>query len=213
MPAKNVFAIFNRLDYQPLLGNWAHAPWASPLRIHLNELCAFRVIISSLTFSLFAKLSAHKNNYTFLTVGFFPRKSLFKAPAWDFRPRRQTDISDVGEQTVGETTGFRLFSAQSRTLFSPSLPDLCLTAPASWTFDRRGSNLSIAGNFFPTARALIVYLEVTWHLRMKLFPAKISGRATLQKSMSLEGSALLPANVDPRPPLQFEFAASKFPAI
>ena len=110
--------------------------------------------MSSLTFSLFSKLSARKNNYTFLTVGFFPRKSILKAPAWDFRPRRQTDISDVGE-----TTGFRLFSAQSRTLFSPSLPDLCLTAPASWptqkyrlfcgqisrakteAFDRRGTNL------------------------------------------------------------------------
>ena len=190
----------------------------SPLRIHLNELCAFRVIVSSLTFSLFSKLKK-----------FFPTKSLFKAPAWDFRPRRQTDISDVGEstlnvgeQTVHETTGFRLFSAQSRTLFSPSIPDLCLTAPASWptqkyrlfcsqisrakmeAIDRRGSNLSIAGNFFPTARALIGYFEVTWHLTMKLFPAKISEKATLQKSMALEGnSALLPANVDRRPPLQW----------
>ena len=78
VPAKNVFAIFNRLDYQPLLGNWTHVPWASPLRIHLNELCAFRVIISSLTFSLFSKLSARKNNYTFLTVGFFSHKIAFQ---------------------------------------------------------------------------------------------------------------------------------------
>ena len=38
----------------------------------------------------------------------------------------------------------------------------------------------IAGIFFPTARALIGYFEVTWHLTLKLFPAKISERATLQ---------------------------------
>ena len=38
----------------------------------------------------------------------------------------------------------------------------------------------IAGNFFPTARALIDYFEVTWHLTLKLLPAKISERATLQ---------------------------------
>ena len=40
----------------------------------------------------------------------------------------------------------------------------------------------IAGNFFPTACALIGYFEVTdtWHLTMKLFPAKISERTTLQ---------------------------------
>ena len=38
----------------------------------------------------------------------------------------------------------------------------------------------IAGNFFQTACALIGYFEVTWHLTIKLFPAKISQRATLQ---------------------------------
>ena len=38
----------------------------------------------------------------------------------------------------------------------------------------------IAGNFFPTARTLIGYFEVTWHLTLKLLPAKISERATLQ---------------------------------
>ena len=38
----------------------------------------------------------------------------------------------------------------------------------------------IARNFFLAARALIGYFEVTWHLTMKLFPAKISERATLQ---------------------------------
>ena len=41
-------------------------------------------------------------------------------------------------------------------------------------------NCYIAENLFPTARALIGYFEVTWHLTMKLFPAKISERATLQ---------------------------------
>ena len=34
--------------------------------------------------------------------------------------------------------------------------------------------------FFSTACALIGYFEVTWHLTMKLFPAKISERETLQ---------------------------------
>ena len=38
----------------------------------------------------------------------------------------------------------------------------------------------IAGHFLPTARALIGYFEVTWHLTMKLFPAKISEEETLQ---------------------------------
>ena len=47
----------------------------------------------------------------------------------------------------------------------------------------------IAGNFFPTARALIGYFEVTWHLTMKLFPANISERGTLQKSMTSEGNS------------------------
>ena len=30
----------------------------------------------------------------------------------------------------------------------------------------------IAENFFPTARALIGYFDVTWHLAMNLFPTK-----------------------------------------
>ena len=38
----------------------------------------------------------------------------------------------------------------------------------------------IAGIFFPTAPALIVYFEVTWHLTMKLFAAKNCEQATLQ---------------------------------
>ena len=35
-------------------------------------------------------------------------------------------------------------------------------------------------NLFPAARALIGYFKVTWHLTTKLFPAKISERATMQ---------------------------------
>ena len=51
----------------------------------------------------------------------------------------------------------------------------------------------IAGNLFATARArLIGYFEVTLHITVKLFPAKIS-----YQSMTSEGNfALLPANVD-----------------
>ena len=37
----------------------------------------------------------------------------------------------------------------------------------------------IAGNFSPTSPTHIGYFEVTWHLTMKPFPAKISERATL----------------------------------
>ena len=52
----------------------------------------------------------------------------------------------------------------------------------------------VAGNFFSTARGLICYFEVTRHLTMKLFPAKISEQAT---SMTSEGNnAMLPSNVD-----------------
>ena len=38
----------------------------------------------------------------------------------------------------------------------------------------------IAGNVFSTTRALIGYFKVKWHLTIKLFPAKIAERATLQ---------------------------------
>ena len=59
----------------------------------------------------------------------------------------------------------------------------------------------MAGNFFPTAHALIGYFEVTWHLTMKLFPMKISEQATLQKSLMSEGnSALLPMKIHRTPP-------------
>ena len=37
-----------------------------------------------------------------------------------------------------------------------------------------------AGIFFPTARAVISDIEVTWHLTLKLFPAKISLHVVLQ---------------------------------
>ena len=63
------------------------------------------------------------------------------------------------------------------------------------------SNCYIAGNFFSTARGLIGYCEVTWHLTMKLFPAKLSERSTFP--MTSEGNnAMLPANVHRWPPLQ-----------
>ena len=42
------------------------------------------------------------------------------------------------------------------------------------------TNCYVAGNVFPTVRALVGYFKVTWHLIMKLFPTKISERATLQ---------------------------------
>ena len=38
----------------------------------------------------------------------------------------------------------------------------------------------VAGNFFSTVHALISYFDVSWHLTMKLFPAKISEQATMQ---------------------------------
>ena len=59
----------------------------------------------------------------------------------------------------------------------------------------------MAGNFFPTAHALIGYFEVTWHLRWSCFPPNsLSGQHC--KNLSSVHSALLPANVDRRPPSQ-----------
>ena len=48
------------------------------------------------------------------------------------------------------------------------------------------------------ARALISYLEVTWHFKLtkKLFSAKISERATLQNLWRQMVTVHLPANVD-----------------
>ena len=58
----------------------------------------------------------------------------------------------------------------------------------------------IAGSFSATARALIGYFEVTWHLPIKLFPVKSLWAGNIAKSMTSESnSALLPANVDQRP--------------
>ena len=39
--------------------------------------------------------------------------------------------------------------------------------------------------FYPTARTLIGYSEVTWHLTMKLFPARILWAGNDAKSMTL----------------------------
>jgi len=60
----------------------------------------------------------------------------------------------------------------------------------------------IAGEFLPTARALIGYFQVSWNLTMKLFTAKLSERATLQNPWRHRVTALFSANVDRRPPLQ-----------
>ena len=61
-------------------------------------------------------------------------------------------------------------------------------------------NCYIAGNLFLTVRTLIGYFEVTSHLTMKLFPAKISERATLRNVRG--NNALLLVNVDRRLLLQ-----------
>ena len=76
-----------------------------------------------------------------------------------------------------------------------------------------GNNFScyIAEFFSPTARALIGYFEVTWHLTIKLFPAKSLRAGNSAKSMTSESnSALLPANVDRRPPLLFAICTFSF---
>ena len=48
------------------------------------------------------------------------------------------------------------------------------------TFPNGKNTWYIAGNVFPIARALVGYFEVTWHLTMKLFPAKITQRVTVR---------------------------------
>ena len=45
------------------------------------------------------------------------------------------------------------------------------------------------GNFFPIERALHSHFDVTWRLTIKLFPAKISERATLQNPFTSEGNS------------------------
>ena len=59
---------------------------------------------------------------------------------------------------------------------------LMLSKPLIFNYISSASiaSCNIAGNFFATARALIGYFEVTWHLTMKLFPAKLSEPATSQ---------------------------------
>ena len=67
----------------------------------------------------------------------------------------------------------------------PSLFDIIYLIASSFAFKREASalhrpfclsgfNFYISGNFFPTARVLIGYFKVTWHLTIKLFLAKIS---------------------------------------
>ena len=51
---------------------------------------------------------------------------------------------------------------------------------ATWVEVRRETHFVIYWEIFPTGRALIGYFEVTWHLTMKLFSAKISERAKSQ---------------------------------
>ena len=69
----------------------------------------------------------------------------------------------------------------------------------------------IAGNFFPITHALIGYFMVRWHLIVKLFPPKsLSGQHSKKSMMSGVNSALLPANVDRRPPLQRGLMNSSF---
>ena len=62
----------------------------------------------------------------------------------------------------------------------------------------------ITGNFFLTARALIDYFEVTWHWSYyRTVSQQNLWAGIIAQSMTSEGnSALLPAIVDRRPPLQ-----------
>ena len=54
------------------------------------------------------------------------------------------------------------------------------------TFPNGKNTCYIAGNVFPTARALVGYFEVTWHLTMKLFPAKITQGVILSNNGKLK---------------------------
>ena len=65
----------------------------------------------------------------------------------------------------------------------------------------------IAGISSPTACGLIGYFKVMWwYLTIKFFPAKSFWAGNIAKSMTSVGnSALLPANVDRRPPFRFAF--------
>ena len=56
--------------------------------------------------------------------------------------------------------------------------------------------------FLTTTRALTGYYEVTWHLTMKLFPAKISKRAKLQNLWRERITVHCYRGCWPQPPLQ-----------
>ena len=61
-----------------------------------------------------------------------------------------------------------------------------------WGGGRRGAvnkvYCYVAGNFFITVRALVGFFEVTWQLTMKLFPAQICERTTLQNLWRHKGT-------------------------
>ena len=66
----------------------------------------------------------------------------------------------------------------------------------------------IAGTFSQKALTLIGYFEVIWHLTIKLSPAKSVGLGNIAKSTTSKGNnALLPANVNRRPPFLEVFDA------
>jgi len=83
--------------------------------------------------------------------------------------------------------GFGLFSASHSSwtcaIIRAPLPySGCCGWCCCWTAHkfRNNHHCYMARKFSPTARAFIGYFEVTWHLTMRQFPAKISERATLQ---------------------------------
>ena len=90
--------------------------------------------------------------------------------------------------------------------------DLPLTSGSGWSFSEGLDppvNIKycyIAGILSPTGYGLIGYFKVTWYLTIKLLPAKSFWAGNVAKSMTSVGnSALLPANVDRRPPFRFVF--------
>ena len=127
-------------------------------------------------------------------------------------PRRQCAIGVRGPKNVGESCANGSIIVVLRSAIPWTIEMLGIVDSKSLSLSNNSQQHAttcniqhcyIAGIFFLTARTLIGYFEVTWHLTIKLFPAKISEWATLQKSMTSEGNrALSPANVDRRPPLQ-----------
>ena len=84
-----------------------------------------------------------------------------------------------------------------------SLPTKEVNHVYSWD-QLHKSNCYTAGNFFPPARALIGYLEVTWRVTMKLFPAKFSEQCPATHECWPTTAVTARFN---------EFPASSFPAI